>query len=255
LTLAGNPLAFTLNSTIPPQLNHNSPNTITASNNITLAANTTVGGSGTGAVTLSGIISGAGSLTKTTSGTLTLSGTNTYSGGTIVSNGTLVLDKIRTNLGTGAVTLAGGSTFYTTNFEGNSSGGAIPNTFNLGVGWVTLYTAKDIWLAGSVTGPGGLVITGNARTPGVMLAGAKTFTGGVKLTSLNGANPTVAIDNIKSLGTGTLRSELTSATLEGNLEARAAVTTSPGVANPIELPVVAGWWSKRTALAIFGSPA
>ena len=238
LTLSGNALSFVLNSAILPQVNQNSANALSVSNNIALAANTTLGGSGAGAVTLSGVISGAGGITKTTSGILTLSSvttTNSFSGGITLSAGTLVLDTLRTNLGTGTVTLAGGTTFYTTNFEGNSSAGAISNTFNLSGGLVTLYTSKDIWLTGSVTGPGGLVITGNGRTPGVMLAGAKTFSGGVKLTALNGANPTVSIDNINSLGTGVLRSELSSTSISGNLESRAAVTTAPGVLNPIEL--------------------
>ena len=236
-TISGNTLSFALNGAAFPQFHQNSANGLTVSNNLALAANTTVGGSGSGAVTLSGVISGTGSLTKTNSGILTIgaAGNNTFSGGIAVSTGTLVLNLNRLGLGSGSVTLAGGTTFYTANFEGNSSGGALPNTFNLSSGKVKMFTNKDIWITGPVTGSGGLEISGNGRTPGVMLSGAKSFSGGVTLMPTNGPNPTVSVDNLLSLGTGTLSSHLTSTSIAGNLEARTSVTTAPGVANPINL--------------------
>ena len=150
LTISGNALSFALNSAILPQVNQNSANTVTVSNNITLAANTTLGGTGAGALTLSGILSGAGSLTKTTSGNLTLSGVNTYSGGTTVNSGTFTIAN-KNGFGTGPITLAAGTTFQQTTFEGNSSAGALPNALGSdGGGKVTLqipFGGKDIWLS------------------------------------------------------------------------------------------------------------
>ncbi|MCE9608611.1 MAG: DUF6288 domain-containing protein [Chthoniobacter sp.] len=238
MTVSGNALSFETNVNAPPQINQNGANAITVSNNIALAANTTVGGTGVGALSLSGVITGIGSLTQANTGILTIggSGTNTFSGGAIVNVGTLVLNLSRLNLGAGAVTLAGGTTFYTTNFEGNTSGGAIGNTFNLGSGTVTMRTVKDIWITGPVTGSGILQIQGSGRTPGVMLSGAKTFSGGVKLSPTNGGTPTVTIDDNGSLGTGPLRTELTAASVSaGNLRTVANLTAAPGVANTVDL--------------------
>ena len=60
--------------------------------------------------TLSGAgkIIGEGSLTKSGSGTLTLSTTHSYTGGTTISSGTLAISNVGA-LGTGSVTLAGGT--------------------------------------------------------------------------------------------------------------------------------------------------
>ena len=194
---------------------------------VTLAAALVNNAAGASALTYNG-----GSATSA----LTLSGSNTYSGGTTVDVGTLVLDVNRLNLGSGPLTLVSGTTFYTTNFEGTSAAGAIPNTFNLGTGFVNLKLNKDIWLAGPVAGPGGLAISGTGRSPGVMLSGAKTFGGGVKLTPANGIAPTVAIDHINSLGSGPLRTELTTTDVTaGNLEVWAPLTAAPGVANALDL--------------------
>ena len=237
-TISGNALSFASNSSSLPQINQNSANAVTISNNIALAANATFGGTAAGAVTLSGLISGSGSLTQANAGILTIGGssTNTFTGGIAVNAGTLVLNLNRLNLGAGPVTLAGGTTFYTSNFEGNSSGGTLPNTFTLGGGVVTLQTNKDIWITGAINGTGCMQIQGSGRTPGVMLSGAKTFSGGVKLGANNGGTPMVTIDNNNSLGTGTLRSELVSTSVSaGNLRTTANLTTSPGVTNTVDL--------------------
>ena len=74
------------------------------------------------AVTFAGVVSGSGALNVLGGGTLTLSNTNTYSGGTTVTGGsTLVAGHATTNgilgadsLGSGAVTLNGGSLTFTT---------------------------------------------------------------------------------------------------------------------------------------------
>ncbi|PLK24679.1 hypothetical protein C0V72_05220 [Porphyrobacter sp. TH134] len=59
-------------------------------------------------IIVSNVISGTGSLTQQGPGTLTLTGANTYAGGTIIGAGTLQFNAISA-LGTGAITLAGGS--------------------------------------------------------------------------------------------------------------------------------------------------
>jgi autotransporter-associated beta strand protein len=236
LTVSGNALSFNINSATLPQVNQNGANTITLSNNASLTAETTLGGSGAGALTLSGVISGAGRLTKTSGGYLTLSGTNTYSGGTTVSRGTLMLAN-RNGFGSGAVTLAGGIDFKT-GFEGNSSGGALPNPIILSGGMVSCdvsFGGKDIWTNTVIAGPGGLLVTGDGRSQGLTLQGSNTFQGGVTLgVPGSGDGTNVQLFNINSLGTGTLRTELAGSDL-GSGGLRIQADLSAGVANPIEL--------------------
>ena len=159
--------------------------------------------------TFSGIIAegAAGmSLTKNGAGTQVLAGANTYTGGTAVNAGTVALGH-KNGFGTADVTLAGGVNFSTTGFDGINASGAIPNAFILSGGNVNMdvsFAARDIWLNASVTGVGGLAVSGDgSRNPGLMLAGAKTFLGGVTL--MNGAQ--VTIDNNASLGSGGLRAD------------------------------------------------
>ena len=175
--------------------------------------------------TLSGTISdegAGGSLIKIGPGTLKLSSSNTYAGGTTVTEGGITLGN-KNGFGTGTVTLAGGVNFKAQDFEGNGPGGALPNDFILSGGNVNVdvsFANKDIWINTSVSGPGGFFVTGsNQRNPGLMLSGAKTFGGGVTL----GPGGRVTIDNVASLGTGTLRGE------NGTL--RIAADLPAGVAN------------------------
>jgi autotransporter-associated beta strand protein/VCBS repeat-containing protein len=230
-TLAGNSLALVANSATLPQVNQDSANSATVSANLALNANTTLGGSGTGALTLSGIISGSNSLTKTTTGSLTLSGLNTYSGGTTVSSGTLTLAN-QNGLGTGALTLAAGTTFQQSNFEGNSSAGALPNTLvlngnvtmNMPFGW------KDVWLSQPVSGTGGFTVQGGNRS--LTLTASNTFRGGVTLKNYDNR---IQISHLNALGTGTYRTERTTAGSEGKLIALANLSVGAGVANAVDI--------------------
>ncbi len=109
------------------------------------AKNLTVS-SDTASTTFSGIISGAGTLTKSGAGTLKLAGTNTYAGGTTLSGGTLYVndnngvDNINRALGTGLLTITGGTLatdvvltgFQTPGGVGNDQAGTnLPNNISL----------------------------------------------------------------------------------------------------------------------------
>ncbi|MEI6656171.1 MAG: autotransporter-associated beta strand repeat-containing protein, partial [Verrucomicrobiota bacterium] len=181
-------------------------------------------------------------LVKNGTGTLTLgdasTGISTFSGGTTVNAGTLTLGN-QNGLGTGSLTLAGGSTFQQAMFEGNTAAGAVPNALHLGTGEVTLNIAysgyTDIWLNQDVSGGGTLrlVSDGNGRT--LTLSGAKTFTGGI-IQAGYGAYPSVAIDNVASLGSGTFRANINgSNTTVGVLKPIADLSGGTGVTNAIEI--------------------
>jgi autotransporter-associated beta strand protein len=232
-TLAGNSLSLVVNGSTLPQVNQNSASEVTISTNLALAANTTLGGIGGGGLTLSGIISGGSTLTKTTSGNLTLSGINTYSGGTLVSSGTLTLAN-KNGFGTGTVTLAAGTTFQQSSFEGNGSGGAVPNALVLsGAGNVVMnmpFSQKDVWLSQPVSGSGGLTVQGGTRS--LTLTGSNTFSGGIKLTNFDNR---IQISHLNALGTGTFRTEHTTAGSEGKLIPLVNLSTSPGVPNAFDI--------------------
>jgi autotransporter-associated beta strand protein len=176
---------------------------VTVSNNLNLGTGTSIGGSGTGSVSLSGVISG-GSLTKLTPGNLTLSRANSYSGGTIISRGMLTV-AAQTALGSGPVTLAGGTSLQQINFEGFGVTGVLGNNFTLSGGLVNLAfefnNTKDITLVGVVSGAGGFHLSGAQR--GLALSGDNTFSGGVIVDAATDG-VVIAANHINGLGTGPL---------------------------------------------------
>ncbi len=200
----GDSTTFTDNGTVDVIFNNTAGGTITIAPNMSPASTTVSAVSGT--YTFTGGPIDLGTLTKSGGGTLTLNGANTYSGGTSITGGEVILGN-KNGFGTGTVTLAGGVNFKTSGFEGNSAGGALPNDLILSGGKVNVdvsFGAKDVWINTSVSGPGGFNVTGsNQRNPGLMLSGVKTFQGGVTL----GSGGRVTVDNVGSLGTGTLRGE------------------------------------------------
>ena len=204
VTLDGNDLALTANGPVLPQLNQNSGIAATVQTNLDLTANTTIGGTGGGALAIKGIVSGTGSLTKSNSGNLTLSGVNSYSGGTTISSGTLSVGA-QTALGSGPVTLAGGTFMQQVNFEGFGAGGILGNNFTLSGGLVNIVfsfaTTKDMTLGGVVSGAGGFHLSGAQR--GLTLAGNNTFSGGITVdAAANGIG--IAANHVNSFGTGPL---------------------------------------------------
>ncbi|HIM39854.1 MAG TPA: autotransporter domain-containing protein [Methylophaga aminisulfidivorans] len=121
-----------------------------------------------------GVISGTGTVSKDGAGTLTLSGTNTYSGGTTINDGTISIGALA-NLGSGALTLDGGTLQTTSSFTSNrgTTLGASGGSFNIDAG-ITLTQSANISGSGSLTktGEGTLVLSGsnNSFTGGTVVA-------------------------------------------------------------------------------------
>ena len=176
--------------------NNSAGGTITLSGTI---SPTTTAVDGAGNYIFTGASLASGSLTKNGAGTLTLNASNGYAGGTAINSGSINLGN-QNGFGAGTVTLAGGVNFVT-GFEGNLSGGAVPNALILTGGKVTMNVAfggpKDIWINTSVSGAGGFTIIGSGRDQGLTLDGAKTFTGGVTLGTVGsvGDIPNVSIND------------------------------------------------------------
>jgi autotransporter-associated beta strand protein len=142
--------------------------------------------------TLSGTISGGGMLTKTGAGTLTLSGTNTYSGGTTITGGNSSALSIASasNLGTGNLTINGGSMLTSTanltltqgivlGAQGGSNqadGNPVSGILNVATG--TTLTLDTIGISESVAGTGRLEKVGGGT---LLINTAGTFSGGTYL--------------------------------------------------------------------------
>jgi len=142
-------------------------------------------------------------LTKATgAGTLTLNGTNTYGGGTTISAGKLILGNDAA-LGTGALTVNGGTTFdvtsarLTTNNNAQNWNGDFTftgtNTWDTGTGAVTMNASRTVTVSASTMTVGG-AIAGSGF--GLTLNGAGTL-------ALNGANTYTGTTTIG--GTGILQ--------------------------------------------------
>jgi autotransporter-associated beta strand protein len=133
-----------------------------------------VGGTGSD-TTDSTNYSGSQSLTKIGSNTVTLTGTNSYSGGTVVNAGSLAIPATG-NLGTGTVTLSGGTLAY--------GGPAATLTRQVAVttdSGITVTSGSTLTWAGNVNGDGTLVVAG----PGTLLFNGSYDNGvnGIRVTS------------------------------------------------------------------------
>lgn len=144
----------------------------------------------TGAVPLSGVVSGPFALSKTGTGTLNLTAANTFSGGYATGAGDTYISGAGAGaagaptsgaLGTGVVTLAGGRLLY---------GGATTSLYNNLVARAATTTtiletaAYPLYLYGSLTGSGNVVLDANANYNGIRLAGDNSgYTGTLTLAS------------------------------------------------------------------------
>jgi autotransporter-associated beta strand protein len=153
-----------------------------------------------------------GVLTKIGSGTLVLAGANTYSGGTVISSGILEVGGIGTSIGSGPVTLNGGTfegppgthpseitpVTFANPFFINTAGGTIATQFG------------PITLTGTISnGDGTTGVLTKAGIGTLVLTGNNTYTGGTvieggDLQLGNGGTSGSILGNVTNNGNSTL---------------------------------------------------
>ncbi len=176
MQITGNPLQFLQQGASLPSVDLAASNAnfnYIVSNNAALAATLVFNTSGSGRFIFSGSLSGTGGVTRNGSnGTLILSGSNSYSGPTTITAGTLQIgnDGATGNLGSGPVLNDGALRFD------RSGSLTVPN---------------------SISGVGGITVSGPASTDVVSLTGSNSFAGTVTISG--GA---LRITNSTGLGSG-----------------------------------------------------
>ncbi|MDZ4817159.1 MAG: autotransporter-associated beta strand repeat-containing protein [Verrucomicrobiota bacterium] len=198
-------------STSSTGLVQNGSGTITINSAVALGVNKAFVGNGSGTVTMNGVVSGARVLTKAGSFTLTLTNANTYSGGTVLNSGYLIAQGNNAALGTGGVTLNGGTNQINGLTIGNNvtfSGGALQTigavaSSLFGITTMTsngtVITDTDLTLGNAnneLTGAGQLIKEGAEK---LIINMANNLTGGIRVNT-----GTLVLNNNRAAGTGTL---------------------------------------------------
>ncbi|WP_454642103.1 autotransporter domain-containing protein [Bradyrhizobium liaoningense] len=134
------------------------------------------GGTNPGGGTNAADQGGSVALIKSGGGTLTLAGPNTYSGGTTINEGTTLVVGNSGALGSGALTLNGGVTGVTVNFDGSFN---IANDITAtGDPTYNVLTGNTVNLSGVLSGSGDAVVNNQSGYAGTLvLSGLNTYTG------------------------------------------------------------------------------
>ena len=232
---AGNNLGTPPGSFVADQLTLNGGALqVTASGSINANRGTTLGASGGTFDVASSVnftnapaVTGSGSLAKIGAGTLVFANANTYGGGTVISNGTISVGNLG-SLGSGAITLAGGTLNATAAFDAMTnditltadstiSGGNVSPRFN-----------------GTLGGSAGtLTFNGTAATFTPRLQGVFTFNRPIALANANSSlrfynsNGVQTINGVVS-GPGNLHRRSANAGIAGETLLTAANTYSGG---------------------------
>ncbi|WP_245329276.1 autotransporter outer membrane beta-barrel domain-containing protein, partial [Bradyrhizobium centrolobii] len=119
---------------------------------------------------------GSVAITKSNGGTLTLSSANTYSGGTTINEGSTLVVGNAHALGTGTLTLNGGTTGVTVTFNGSYT--IANNIAATGDPIYNVLTGNTVNLAGVLSGSGDVVVNEASGYAGTLiLSGTNTYTG------------------------------------------------------------------------------
>lgn len=182
---------------------------------VSLADATSISTASNASLAISGNVDGFSGISLGGSGTVSLSGANTYTGDTALSGGTLILGS-STAIGSGALTLAGGSldssvpNLVVANANPQNWNGSFTflgsQNLNLGAGAVTAGTTEKTVTVNSNSLTVGGVIYGTARLTKagsgalvLLAANGDTLTGGFRISG----GPVVIGDNA-ALGSGTI---------------------------------------------------
>jgi autotransporter-associated beta strand protein len=151
-------------------------------------------------------------LTKTGAGTLDLSAVfsgTTYSGGLTVNAGTVAFGAATNAVGSGAITLGGGTLRYTATGSTNRT---LANSFALASDTTSSIEVADSTVAlgiSDVISGGGALTKAGAGT--MVLSGANTYSGGTIL-----GLGTLRLDHVNAAGSGTITQSNASSTLQIN---------------------------------------
>jgi len=169
-------------------------------------------------LTVSNVLSGAGSVTKLGASALTLTGTNTFTGGTSINSGSVRI-AAAANLGTGNITLAGGTL-------------AATETFTLGSSRVISLTANsilDVAATKTLTFDGAFSGSSDLNKAGagtLIIGGSSTYTGATKVSDgrlvVNGNISTSSLTTVSQTGI------LSGSGILGAVTIEATGTHSPG---------------------------